>query len=192
MFISKGVLIGFISFLLVGGGVGVVSLSDTQAFVFFSKAFPQASFWKSLFVKNVCGKRDPGARFVTSKDGKEVCDRTTGDIWERDLGRGEIDQVGAIEFCANLDKGHGKKYKLPSAQQLVSVLDYSQDNPALTPGVFSNPQSAAYWSDTLYSPDTSNGWAIELDNGDLKFLGSASNTAFVWCVRAEKAGHGDW
>jgi hypothetical protein len=134
---SKHFLIGLLSIVFACGTVGLVAPLASEAKLKKKPAFSQAPLVKKIFKKTVCGFRNPQDRFVTSKDGTEVCDRTTGDIWEQNPdsnNRGILSQPEAIEFCATLDKGHGKAYELPSIQQLVSVLDYTEYSPALTPG----------------------------------------------------------
>jgi len=189
----KHFLIGLISVAFLLGAVGVVTLSDSQAGFFKKKkAFPQAPLIKKFFEKTVCGFRNRGDRFVTSKDGKYVCDRTTGDIWEQDpdsFNRPAMNHAEALAFCLALDKGHGQKYELPSVQQLVSVLDYTQSNPALTPGVFSNVQSSTYWSATLFALFPTDAWNVFVFNGDVSFNDTATDF-FVWCVRRGKDAHG--
>jgi hypothetical protein len=124
---------------------------------------------KKIFNKTFCGFRNPGQRFETSKNGKEVCDRMTGDIWEQDPdsfdpianpdGRMKMNQPEAIAFCANLDKGHGKVYELPSVEQLVGVLNFREFNPPLTPDVFDNVLSEFYWSASTYAGPELGAWA---------------------------------
>jgi len=198
---SKHFLIGLISVAFVCGTVGVVTLSDGQAGFFKKKkAFPQAPLIQKWFQKTVCGFRNPEDRFVTSKDGKYVCDRTTGDIWEQDPEsnnpRLTMSQPDAISFCANLgkEKGHGQVYELPSVQQLVSVLDYALVSPALTPDVFSNVLSAFYWSATSVALMTDNAWVVSVGNGNIfnLFDKDLEDLAFVWCVRRGKDAHADW
>ena len=66
-------------------------------------------------------------------------------------------QPNAIAFCEALgkEKGHGQVYELPSIQQLVSVLDYGKNNPAVDLAVFDNVISSLYWS---ASPFAGGGW----------------------------------
>jgi hypothetical protein len=143
---------------------------------------------KKFFSKTVCGHKNPKVRFVTAKDGTEVCDRTTGNIWEQNpdsAHQGTMTQPDAIAFCANLDKGDGKVYELPSIQQLVSVWDYRHFNPFLTPGVFTGVLPALYWSATGGAGGNS-GW---LNNGSVDVSDTAT-PHFVWCKRRDKAAHG--
>ena len=187
--------IGLISVMFVCGTVGLVTPTDSQAGFFKKKkSFPQAPLVKKWFEKTVCGFRNPKARFVTSKDGKYVCDRTTGDIWEQDPdsnNRGPMTQEEAVAFCADLNKGYGQKYELPSIQQLVSVLDYTQISPALTPDVFSNVLSFGYWSATLVKDASSVAWFVVVDSGRVQGE-DVGGFFLVWCVRRDKDAHADW
>jgi len=187
---SKHLLIGLISIAFVCGTVGVVTLSDSQAGFFKKKkSFPQAPLVKKWFQKTVCGFRNPKARFVTSKDGKYVCDRTTGNIFEQDpdsTNRGLMNHADAVAFCADLGKGYGHQYELPSVQQLVSVLDYGVFNPALTPGVFSNVLSLFYWSATTSAENSGFAWDVSLSNGVVFNSDKVNDERHVWCVRRGK------
>jgi len=190
--------IGLISVMFVCGAMGLVTPTDSQAGFFKKKkSFPQAPLIKKFFEKTVCGFRNPKDRFVTSKDGKEVCDRTTGDVWEQDpeslAGRDPMTQPNAIAFCENLgkEKGHGQVYELPSIQQLVSVLDYGEIDPAVDLNVFSNVISNIYWSATLVKDAPSVAWRVIVDAG--RVAGDdVGGFALVWCVRRGKDAHADW
>lgn len=83
----------------------------------------------------------------------------------------------AVAFCTGLDNCNGQNYELPTVQQLVSVLDYTERNPAVTPGVFSNVASSTYWSATELAGSTSIAWA-------LAFGGISKGVAISrgWCV----------
>jgi len=194
---SKQFLIGFLSVVFVCGTVGLLTPTASQA-----EAFWQAPLVKKWFQKTVCGFRNPDDRFVISGD--KVCDRTTGDIWEQDPdsydmttnpdGRIPRKFDEAVDFCKKLgkEKGHGQKYELPSIQQLVSVLDYMKFDPTLTPGVFSNVQSAVYWSVSSRAPFIPT-FALVVNVRD--GFGTSSrrtNPHFVWCVHRGKDAHADW
>ena len=161
------------------------------------QAFPQTAIINKLYTKTVCGRRDPGARFVTSKNGKEVCDRATGEIWEQnpmsEAGRGPMTQADAIAFCESLDKGHGPLYELPSIQQLGSVLDYTiaPPGPVVDTAVFTNVLSSIYWSRTPFAGPGGDGWGVLVGSGVVDFLSTGVPT-FVWCVRRDHDAHADW
>ena len=203
MRIATRFLIGLISVVFVAGAMGLVTPVDSEAKFIMKTSFPQAPLVKKWFQKTVCGFRNPGQRFVTSKDGKYVCDRTTGDVWEQNPnsfhptthpdGRMPMNWEDAKQFCADLGKtkGHGQVYELPSVQQLQDVLDYTRINPALTPGVFSNMQSAGYWSATLRAESPRDVWRVSAFGGTVGYDRKA-NPRLVWCVRGGKEAHADW
>jgi hypothetical protein len=187
---SKHFLIGLITVAFVLGTIGSGLPPPSQAEILKKKFFPQAPLVKKWFQKTVCGFRNPGARFVASEDGTEVCDRTTGNIWEQDpdsANRGGMTQSEAIAFCATLNKGHGAVYELPSIQQLVSVQDYTESDPVLKPGVFSNilvSEFSEYWSATPWLPSpTDEGWTTVVNFGGASDL-SSSSRVLVWCVHS--------
>ena len=203
MSLFKHLLSACLGAVLIIGGLSLVTFSDSQAFVKFKKAFPQASFIKRLFSKTVCGKRHPGDRYVTSKDGTEVCDRTSGVIWEQNPdslslenpnGRPEMTWAEAIAFCANLGKTkkHGQGYVLPSIQQLVSVFDYSNFEPVLMPEVFSNALPAVYWSVSVVPGLIDTRWIGLVNQGTVGIAVGGDLDFFVWCVRRDKEAHGEW
>jgi len=80
-----------------------------------------------------------------------VCDNRTGLSWQQSPDTILRSQADALIHCPTVRPG----YRLPSVQERVSVLDYTQFMPAITPGVFNNIQSLGYWSGTLFANDTS-------------------------------------
>ena len=197
MFCANQLFMGLVSgiFLVVLVSPGVAAEGDKKEQT--KNAFPQAGIINTLHAKLVCGKKDPGQRFVIS--GKEVCDRTTGEIWEQNPnslrqdnpdGRSPMTQTAAIAFCANLDKGYGQVYELPSVQQLQDLLDYREMNPTLTPGVFENV-SALYWSASLTAENVALAWGVDFFDGILR-ISPTTDEFFVWCVRRGKNSHGAW
>lgn len=196
MRISQHSLIGLIMVVFVCGTVGLVVSPPSQAAFLEKKSFSQAGPIKKFFKKTVCGFENPGARFVTSKDGTEVCDRTTGYVWEQNpdsINRGTMTHANAIAFCANLDKGQGQVYELPSLQQLVGMLDYTHIDPALTPGVYSNVHAGTYWSATGLAEAPMSAWYVSVFNGDVDYLNTGPTfRRMVWCVSRDKDAHLAW
>ena len=51
-------------------------------------------------------------------------------------------------------------------KELLTLIDYSQNQPALPPGhFFTNPQNASYWTSTTYSSDESQALRVSMANG---------------------------
>ena len=123
------------------------------------------------------GDSDSG-RFVTYNSASEVCDKTTGLFWQQRPDSVNLNPAAALAHCPTV--GAGKR--LPTIQELVSVLDYSEGNPTVTPGIFTNVGNTNYWSSTPKVFIPGNFWAVELPGGDMFHIDS-SPTFRVWCVR---------
>ena len=119
-------------------------------------------------------------RFVVSEDGTEVCDNTTGLIWQQTPDNSFLGQVDAIALCPTLGAG----YRLSEIKELISLVDYSQFNPALpTDHPFSGVVSGVfYWSASTEVGGPQRGWAVDLSDGNVSGR-VKTNSNFVWCVR---------
>ena len=118
-----------------------------------------------------------------------VLDRETGLVWERspstELLAWRAGQVRCNEFVTI---GNRLGWRLPTLQELASLIDPSQNSPALPPGhPFLNVQVTDYYfTATADGRNTDNKYIVSFSgDGDLA-NGQAGNEAehkFVWCVR---------
>src|SRR5438128_10641825 len=84
-------------------------------------------------------------RFIVLSDwsGAAVLDLETGLVWEQSPSASPADWFGAQARCNSLTAGDRLGWRLPTLQELASLVDPTQSNPALPPGhPFSNVQSA--------------------------------------------------
>jgi hypothetical protein len=131
--------------------------------------------------------KDKG-RFVVLKafNDAAVLDTETGRVWEQSPSTSEITWFDALIHCYQLEVSGRKGWRLPTIEELASLVDTSQPAPTLPAGhPFSNVQSVQssfYWSSTTLAGFTSNAWVVTFFSGfvgsDIKSLGN-----FVWCVR---------
>jgi len=145
----------------------------------------------------------PGTRF-TAQSGT-VTDSLTGLVWLQDAGclspavfstaLTEVNQL-ASGACGLTDGSKPGGWRMPNINELESLVDVSQFNPALSAGhPFINVPNAIYWSSTSYfggqtgSPDA---WVIRMSDGRyMNDSGSnvkASQTNAVWAVRGSGGG----
>lgn len=125
-----------------------------------------------------CGAATAGIRFVVSTDGTEVCDNTTGLIWEQMPDSVLRQWQAAIDFCPTLGTG----YRLPEVKELISLVDFGQSNPALSLGhPFSNVQTI-YWSATPAADLPLDACSVVFSNGAMN-QSFKTNTHNVWCAR---------
>jgi len=127
-------------------------------------------------------------RFLVLNDfnGAAVFDRETGRVWEQSPDTTARTWFNALVHCYQLEVGGRKGWRLPTIEELASLVDTSQPAPTLPAGhPFSNVQSSFYWSATTHATSTSNAWAVNFSTGVVVVGAKAvDNGPFVWCVRA--------
>jgi len=121
-------------------------------------------------------------RFELVLDGNAVLDKETGLVWEKSVSETERNWVSACQHCYNLSLSYRKGWRLPTVEELASLLDMQQFSPSLPIGhPFENVQLDYYWTSTTYT-ETDKAWIVHMDNGFANG-GSKTNTEDVWCVR---------
>jgi hypothetical protein len=88
----------------------------------------------------------------------------------------------AITTCDNLDFGGFTDWRLPTIEELESIVNYGASAPAKY-SEFLNFASNSYWSSTTYASNSSGAWSVDFDGSsdgwfDKMFI------YYVWCVRA--------
>lgn len=124
-------------------------------------------------------------RFIVLSNfaGQAVLDRETGIVWEKS----PTDFVGftwaqAQSHCATKSVGNRRGWKLPSIQELASLMDPSA-TPTLPAGhPFTVSVTSIYWSSTTYSPNNAAAWIVFFGNGASTFE-AKTNGFSVWCAR---------
>ncbi|MBW2175160.1 MAG: DUF1566 domain-containing protein [Deltaproteobacteria bacterium] len=121
-------------------------------------------------------------RFVLVLDGEAVLDRETGLVWEKSPGTSTTSFYDACYQCYQKEVGGRTGWRLPTIEELMSIVDRSNISPALPSGhPFSNVQQDFYWSTSngnsagqLYTVNFANGVVVGWPN---------SNNYYWWCVR---------
>jgi len=126
-------------------------------------------------------------RFVVlSKfDDAAVLDRETGLVWERAPGSNQIDWFRAQFQCNRLTVGNRKGWRLPTIQELASLLDPSlafTGVPALPNGHPFTVAPVFYWSATSGSQNPDLAWGVIVNNAS-PITTNKVGLFFAWCVR---------
>jgi len=122
-------------------------------------------------------------RFVIVLDGGAVLDKETGLVWEKSPATTARTWSSAVSYCYTRTVGGRKGWRLPTVEELASLIDTTRSNPALPGGhPFLNVQSNYYWSSTTVEGYTDYAWAVSL------YLGLVTNdlktgAIYVWPVR---------
>lgn len=129
-----------------------------------------------------------GKRFVLVMNKEAVLDKETGLVWETSP---SIEIIGrledAIEYAYDKITANRKGWRLPTIEELSSLIDPTQKNPSLPQGhPFRNVQSGVYRSsDTSGHPGTTTyrEWSIDFSDGHLTDIGNLE--VYTWCVRGK-------
>ncbi len=149
------------------------------------------------------GVKASSPRFTDNGDGT-VTDNLTGRIWltKANCG-GTKTSAAAKSFCRNLASGScgltdGSLtgfWKLPDKDELLSLADPTQSNPALPPGhPFVDVQLDEYWTDSLAPPvavginGNTYSYIVNMNNG-MAFPRYKYEVKYLWPVRSELSEH---
>jgi len=127
-------------------------------------------------------------RFKLVMNSEAVLDRETGLVWEKNpsaTSLGTTSWASACNHCYPRQVGGRKGWRLPTIEELASLVDTSNFNPALPTGhLFINVQSHYYWSSSTDVSDASYAWVVDFANGYVASNGkSVEYNHYVWCVR---------
>ena len=124
-------------------------------------------------------------RFVilANWNNEAVLDRETGLVWERSPSI-STDWIQASFQCMRLYAGGRSGWRLPTVQELLSLVDRSvSPGPMLPIGhPFANVESSVYWSGTVISGNVNAAWVVRFNDG-LVDANSKSSLRLAWCVR---------
>ncbi len=122
-------------------------------------------------------------RFELVMGGAAVLDHETGLVWEQSPSSTTYAWINAVLVCQNENIGNRKGWRLPTVEELASLVDPTRSNPALPAGhPFTNVESYYYWSATTNAAATTFAWHVLFYDGNVGFDGKAGSF-YVWCVR---------
>jgi len=131
---------------------------------------------------------DASKRFETVLDGAGVLDKETGLVWEKLPSTTTRNWASAVNYAYAKEVGGRKGWRLPTVEELASLVDTTQSNPSLPSGhPFTNVQSYYYWSSTANVSNSSGAWDVFFYDGSVDINVDKSGNNYVWCVRG---GHG--
>ena len=105
--------------------------------------------------------------------------------WSPTLGNGQrMTYAEAKKAVADLGEG----WRLPSIQELLSIVDYTRCDPAIDTERFPETKSGAYWTSTPCAWAPRAAWVVYFDLGYSLYSNRGYNVAFVRAVRSLPAG----
>ncbi|MCH9814212.1 MAG: DUF1566 domain-containing protein [Epsilonproteobacteria bacterium] len=90
----------------------------------------------------------------------------------------------AVRYCDNLSLDGFDDWRLPTNQELLTLVDYETDSPAISK-VFVNAAGFYYWSQTTYMMDKTFAWGVDFADGRTNIGNKSKVKTFVRCVRSK-------
>lgn len=123
-------------------------------------------------------------RFSADTSKGIVVDHMTGLIWAAETSPNELNWEEAKRYCANLEIGGYTDWRLPTIDELRTIVDKSRGNPAINTDFFPDTKSSSYWSSTTNANDTNRAWYIYFRDG----LDNYYYKSYYGYVRAVRGG----
>ncbi len=139
----------------------------------------------SDYVRCVRGGQFDTSHFSRNDETNIVTDTVAGLQWQDNdtVLATDSNWTTAIDYCENiLALGGYSDWRLPNKSELLSIIDYNEDNPAIH-SAFVNKPSNHYWSSTTYIGYASYAWIVYFSNGSSQSYGPKDNNNYVRCVR---------
>ena len=140
--------------------------------------------WGLLFVAASAAASD---RFTPLMGGAAVGDNKTGLVWEQSPGVEHLGWWDAPDYCRGRTTGGRGGWRVPTKEELSSLVDASQVDPSLPDShPFTNVKSAIYWTATPDAKDRILAWHVSFFTGQVTVDGKHLNRR-VWCVRDQRS-----
>jgi hypothetical protein len=144
--------------------------------------------WDQKLPADDTGDPCDSARFKCVMGGAAVLDKETGLVWQKIIGSSLSNWAGAYVVCLQSTIGEREGWRLPTAEELSSLVDGTQQHPPLPLGhPFYFVTLDWYWTATTYPNDTTYGEVVSMDTGYVSTESKTSSHNY-WCVRG---GHGN-
>jgi len=113
-----------------------------------------------------------------------VLDKKNAIYWQDNLSseKSSEDWDDAIEYCDKLVLNNMKHWRLPTFNELLSIVDYTRVNPAINP-VFEYVNEGTYWTSIDFAATASRAWTIDFRTGRTYYSYKTTNHS-VRCVKA--------
>jgi hypothetical protein len=163
--------------------LGVGSIPATAQTTANGAYYPWPAWDQTL----ACTALNACPRFVvlSNMSSAAVLDRETGLVWERSPSSTLYMWKDASAVCTFHTLGNRRGWRLPTIQELASLMDPTVPfpGPTLPAGhPFQNVAMDNYWSANTWVEDSSYAWFVDFRDGFVK-VGAKSATLRRWCVR---------
>ena len=119
----------------------------------------------------------------TVSNQKVVLDNNTGLIWQQRFPTDNYKWDAAVSYCNSLSYAGYSDWRLPTPQELLTIVDNSRYNPAIDTTYFPNTPSSYFWSSSTRSDITDYAWYVNFYYGNVSDYYKDYSYIYVRCVR---------
>jgi len=120
----------------------------------------------------------------TANGDSTVTDNVTGLMWQQEDDNTPRTWDEALLYCDGLALASYSDWRLPAKKELISIVDYGTNTPAIDDAIyFPGTDAARYWSSTTYAADASYVWSVYFDRGVIGIVLKTYDGYYVRCVR---------
>lgn len=126
-------------------------------------------------------------RFTQTHSGVlTVIDSKTGLEWIAKPLNGEFNHADAITACAELDFAGHSDWRLPTREELLSIVDITRHEPAIDTTAFPEfPKSGWFWTSDLCAWSSASAWLVDFGYG---LVGDVRRGSYGFALAVRRAG----
>lgn len=95
-----------------------------------------------------------------------VTDESTSLMWSRKPTQNRMTWDIAVSYCKKLNLAGYTDWRLPTIQELKSIVDYDKFGPASDSIAFPDMMLSFYWSSTTYAGNINYAWGVDFYYGN--------------------------
>jgi len=111
-----------------------------------------------------------------------VTDNGTALVWQQNASTALVVQADAAAYCAELNLAGYTDWRLPTIVELVSIVDPTEFNSAISSTYFPNTLSSFFWTTTPDASEAGDVWTVTFDIGSVTSAG-VIESGYGRCVR---------
>ncbi len=115
-----------------------------------------------------------------------IYDKTTALLWQdtKDNKKLSLTYSKAQDYCSKLVIGENSNFRIPSMNELQTIIDYKNYDPAIVKG-FEHVSNEAYWTTTPFVNDQKVVWLIHFKKGE-RYVKDMHYDRYIRCVQSSK------
>lgn len=151
------------------------SCSDAERCFIGACGDPEWANWPVPLVSSPTSSYVLATETVTSKD--------TGLVWQRLPSGTTPNWTGANDYCAGLTLAGASDWRLPTAIELGTLVDFTQKDPSINRTAFPSTPPEYFWTVTPADGQAGSAWRVNFFFGGTSTANTDTDTAWVRCVR---------